>query len=162
MKRILLERRKDALPDKMMYAVSACLIGENCKYSGGNNLHKALCSFLKDKQWIAVCPEVLGGLSIPRECCEIVEQKVISQSGRDCTREYVEGAHKALQQIQDANAQVVITQPRSPSCGCDKIYDGSFQGHLINGNGVFVQLCHQAGIKVVNVDDFLRKEVKRL
>ena len=150
------------MPNTITYAVSACLIGENCKYSGGNNLHKELCSFLKDKQWIAVCPEVLGGLSIPRECCEIVDHKVVSKSGKDCTREYVEGAHRALRRIQEADAKIVITQPRSPSCGCGRIYDGSFEGHLVNGNGVFVQLCHQTGVEVIDVDDFLRKEVKRL
>ena len=71
--------------------------------------------------------------------------------------------HKALQQIQEANAQVVITQPRSPSCGCGKIYDGSFQGRLINDNGVFVQLCHQAGIKAVSythLDVYKRQLIK--
>lgn len=137
------------------YAVSSCLMNINCKYNGCNNANEALMQFLEDKDYICVCPEVLGGLSIPRASCEIVEGRIMNTNHEDCTRQFMEGADIAIEKILDFGADLVITQPRSPSCGAGRIYDGSFSGKLIQGNGVFVEKLMNEGIPVMSVDDFI-------
>lgn len=137
----------------MKYAVSACLMGENCKYSGGNNFHKALYEFLKDKEYLCVCPEVLGGLATPRACCEIVNNKIMNSEGVECTDAFVHGANLALDIIKKARADIVILQPRSPSCGIEMIYDGTFSGRLIAGSGVFAKLLSAEGIPTIQPDE---------
>lgn len=137
-----------------MILVSKCLIGENCKYNGGNNYHEQLVEFLKDKEYIAVCPEVLGGLQTPRTCCEIVDGKVIDQNGEDKTQEYTTGAHLTLQLALENKCELAILQVRSPSCGKGQIYDGTFSRRLINGNGISADLLMKHGINVLSSDEF--------
>ena len=110
----------------MKVAVSSCLLGINCKYSGGNNYHDELNRWLKDHEITAVCPEVLGGLPVPRASCEIRNEKVKTKSGDDKTKEYRRGAEKALAQVRENGCELVILQARSPSCGVCHIYDGTF------------------------------------
>lgn len=139
----------------MKYAISSCLMGINCKYSGGNNLNEKLKIFMKDKEYILVCPEVLGGLSTPRACAEIVCGKVMNTDKKDVTKQFEQGARIAIEQIKDFQADIVITQSRSPSCGKGRIYDGSFTGKLTSGNGKFVQLLLDKEILVMDIEEFL-------
>lgn len=137
------------------YMVSACLLGDNCKYNGGNNQCTELLTFLQDKEYVKVCPEQLGGLPTPRLCCEIKQGVVKNELGASCDEAFHEGADKAIAMILEQAVDMVITQPRSPSCGKGLIYDGSFEGKLIEGNGIFAQKLIKLGINVMNVDDFL-------
>lgn len=138
----------------MKILVSACLLGEKCKYSGGDNLDKELKDILKDHEVLAVCPEVMGGLPIPRECVEIREGKAYTKSGLDKTREFTLGAERALNAARDFNPDYVVLQPRSPSCGKGRIYDGTFSSSLIEGNGMTAQLLMDNGFKVLLPMDF--------
>ena len=123
----------------MKIVVSACLLGENCKYNGKNNYNKKVAAFLEGHEVTAVCPEVLGGLSVPRKPAEIVRQ----------------GAAIALKQAMDSRADMAILQSRSPSCGVHQVYDGSFSGKLADGQGIFAQMLQNAGIKVVDAEDIV-------
>lgn len=137
----------------MRIAVSACLLGENCKYNGGNNYSEKVASFISGHEVIAICPEVLGGLTIPREPAEIVDGIVSHKDGSSVDKEFRTGAQKALKIVMDNQVDLVILQSRSPSCGADTIYDGSFSGKLIEGQGVFASLLRQNNIKMIDVAD---------
>ena len=141
-----------------MYIVSACLLGENVKYSGGNNFTEAVVEFLKDKEFIPVCPEVLGGLTIPREPCERLGDRVINKSGADVTEAFHEGAGRCLENVLEkvslGDIEGAILKARSPSCGSEVIYDGTFSGAKIQGDGVFTELLKSKGIKVMTELDF--------
>ncbi len=141
-----------------MYIVSACLLGENVKYSGGNNYTEAVEKFLKDKSFIAICPEVYGGLTIPREPCERVGDRVLNKVGEDVTREFFEGARRCweavLEKAGHEEIEGAILKARSPSCGSEVIYDGTFSGTRIPGDGVFTELLKAKGITVKTELDF--------
>ena len=132
----------------MVIAVSACLLGQNCKYNGGNNRNEKLLDFLKDHEVISVCPEVFGGLPTPRDPSEIVNGVVRHKDGVSVDKEFREGACIALEKVLNSRAELVILQSRSPSCGPDTIYDGTF-----SGDGVFVQLLKEHNIKYMDVKD---------
>lgn len=136
-----------------MILVSACLIGEKCKYNGGDNYSEKLMEFLKGKEYIAICPEVLGGLPTPRTSCEIIKGRVIDQNGVDKTMEYEKGAEQALKIALEKGCKLAILQTRSPSCGKGKIYDGTFSKRLIVGDGKTVQLLEKNGIEVINIEN---------
>ena len=135
----------------MKIAVSACLLGENCKYNGGNNYSEKVAAFIEGHEVVGVCPEVLGGLSIPRKPSEIVDGVVRHQDGTSVDAEFRKGAELALDIIMKQEVELVILQSRSPSCGIDTIYDGSFSKTLIPGDGIFVELLKKQGIRVVDV-----------
>ena len=137
----------------MKIAVSACLLGENCKYNGGNNYNKKLVDFVKDHEVIALCPEVLGGLPTPRLPAEIVNGLVKQENGKSVDDEFKKGAKKALDTVKKNKVDLVILQSRSPSCGVNNIYDGSFTGKLIEGRGVFAKILMENNIKVIDVKD---------
>ena len=137
----------------MKIAVSACLLGENCKYNGGNNYSEKVRDYIKGHEVIPVCPEVLGGLSVPREPAEIVNGIVSLKDGTSVDKEFREGARTALETVKEQNSDIVILQSRSPSCGVDTIYDGSFSGRIIPGQGIFADLLRRSGIKVIDVED---------
>ncbi len=128
--------------------VSACLLGENCKYNGGNNYNDNAVLLGEKFEIIPVCPEVFGGLETPREPCEILNGKVISKSGRDCTAEYIDGAEKTLYVAGESNAVYALLKEKSPSCGKNCIYDGSFSKRLVCGNGITADLLMKNGILV--------------
>lgn len=139
-----------------MYLVSACLLGENCKYNGGNNENKAVFDFLQGKSYCAVCPETLGGLPAPRPPVEIQpDGRFVDSQGRDLTDEFLMGAERALDQgLKEARRraepiELAILKAKSPSCGHGKIYDGSFSGRLVDGNGAFADLLDQIGVEVI-------------
>lgn len=135
----------------MKIAVSACLLGENCKYNGGNNYHEKLAEFLKGHDVIGVCPEVLGGLPTPRKSSEIVDGVVRHKDGTDVDLEFRRGAELALEIVKKNNVELVVLQSRSPSCGVGNIYDGTFSKTLIPGDGVFVKLLKENGIPIMDV-----------
>ena len=99
---------------------------------------------------VPVCPEVLGGLATPRAPSEICKGKVINTLGEDVSEAFEKGAQKALEIVEAQGCQVAILQQRSPSCGCGKIYDGTFSSQLIEGDGVFTQLLKSKGISVIS------------
>ncbi|WP_215508474.1 DUF523 domain-containing protein [Peptoniphilus sp. EMRHCC_23] len=137
----------------MIIGVSACLLGENCKYNGGNNESNKLRDYVKGHTVVAVCPEVMGGMPTPRDPAEIVGGVVRQKSGRSVDAEFRTGARAALKKIKDAGAELAILQSRSPSCGVKEIYDGTFTGRLVKGKGVFAAMVEEAGIRTVDVED---------
>ncbi len=137
----------------MKIMVSACLLGVNCKYSGGNNYSENLARLLVDQQVIPVCPELLGGLSCPRSPAEIVGGVVTNKEGKSVDYAFRQGAELALDLARKEEVELVVLQSRSPSCGVKEIYDGTFTGRLIAGQGIFVQLLQQAGIPVKDVEE---------
>ena len=140
-----------------MIAVSECLLGCDCKYNGGNNRNEELIQFLKGKEYIAICPEVMGGLPIPRIPCEIVGNCVKSKDGKDFTKEYKKGAKCSLEKCQQYGVTSAILQSRSPSCGVGIIYDGSFTGRKVKGNGVTARLLKEHGIEVIDIKEWEEK-----
>ena len=137
----------------MRIAVSACLLGENCKYNGGNNYSEKVAEFLKGHEVVPICPEVLGGLPVPRKSAEIVDGTVRHQDGRSVDGEFRKGAQRALEIVTENHVDLVILQSRSPSCGVHAVYDGSFSGKLIPGEGVFAELLRKNKIKVIDVSE---------
>ena len=140
----------------MKYLISGCLIGENCKYNGGNNLENIAKALFDKGLALSVCPEQLGGLSTPRIPAERIGDKVISENGIDVTKEYNKGAQKTLKVALENNIKIAILQARSPSCGSKQIYDGTFSGTLIDGEGKTAQLLKANGIKVITIDEYIR------
>lgn len=137
----------------MKVLVSACLLGHNTKYNGKNNLNEKLIS-LKDKlEFVLMCPEVEGGLSIPRTPAEIKDNKVINKDNIDVTNNYLKGANLALKKALKDNIKVAIVKEKSPSCGKNFIYDGTFTNTLIKGQGVTTSLLVENGIKVFNENE---------
>ena len=137
----------------MKILVSACLLGVKCKYNGGDNYSEKLAALLQDHEVIPVCPEVAGGLGIPRIPCEIVGGVVMNAEGENKDREFREGAEKCLQTALEQQADLAILQQRSPSCGVREIYDGSFSGRLIEGSGVFAALLLEHGFRVADAEE---------
>ena len=137
----------------MKILVSACLLGKNCKYNGGNNLNQRVLDFIKGHKVIGVCPEQLGGLSTPRLPAEIVAGLVTNKEGVSVDNEFRKGAQSALAAALENKVDLAILQSRSPSCGVKEIYDGSFSGKKIKGQGVFAKLLSAHGIKVLDAED---------
>lgn len=133
----------------MKILVSACLLGENCKYSGGNNKCDEVIAIGKKHKLIPICPECFGGLPIPRVPSEIKGDRVFSKDGEDLTDAFNDGAEKALYVAEESGCQLAILKERSPSCGFGEIYDGSFSGTTTRGNGVTAQLLYDHGITIL-------------
>jgi uncharacterized protein YbbK (DUF523 family) len=147
-----------------MILVSACLCGVNCKYNGGNNLKPEILKLFKEGKAIPVCPEQLGGQATPRAPHEIVNGTggdVLDGNCRvlgpdyddDVTEEFIKGARETLKIAEECGAKVAILKARSPSCGHGSIYDGTFSGAKIPGNGVAAELLERNGIKVYTDED---------
>ena len=137
----------------MKIMVSACLMGEKCKYNGRNNLNEKLLEFVKEHEVISVCPEVMGGLPTPRIPAEIVNGVVTAKDGRNVDTEFRKGAEMALQIALGNQVDLVILQSRSPSCGPKQIYDGSFSGKRIDAQGVFAKMLLENGFRILDVED---------
>ena len=137
----------------MVIAVSACLLGQNCKYNGGNNRNEKLLEYLKGHTVLPICPETLGGLPTPRVPSEISDGRVINKEGKDVTAEFVSGAHKALETVRSGGAEMIILQSRSPSCGAKNVYDGTFSGRTVEGKGIFAALAEEDGYRIIDVED---------
>ena len=137
----------------MKIMVSACLLGEKCKYNGGNNRNPGLLHLLSGHKVIPVCPEVLGGLPTPRVPAEIVNGTVINREGVSVDDAFRRGAKKALEMARQEKPDLIILQSRSPSCGVKEIYDGTFSGKLVAGHGIFAEMALQAGFRVIDAED---------
>ena len=137
----------------MKILVSACLLGQKCKYSGGDNYSEKTAAFVKGHEVIPVCPEVAGGLPVPRPPCEIVNGIVTDNEGVSKDREFRTGAQLCLKKALEEKADLAILQSRSPSCGVKQIYDGTFSGTLKDGMGIFARLLNENGIKTIDVGD---------
>ena len=144
----------------MKIMVSACLLGENVKYNGGNNKSEALLRLLESHTVIPVCPEVLGGLPVPRTPAEIVKGTVTNRNGESVDEAFRRGAQKALDIANREKPDLIILQSRSPSCGVNEIYDGTFSGRKIPGQGIFAKAAMEAGFNVRDVEDVL-KEIRK-
>ena len=139
--------------DKIL--ISACLLGEKTKYDGGDNFIESLLDFTEFFDVVPFCPEVEGGLPIPRKKSEIYHGKVKSEVGKDVTSSFRTGASKAVSICKFLGIQTAILKENSPSCGTHKIYDGSFSGVLISGMGFTAQELVNAGVKVLNEQEGL-------
>lgn len=137
----------------MKILVSNCLLGLDCRYDGKGCNDEKVREFLKGHVVIGVCPEVVGGLSIPRSPAERIGDKIIAKSGVDVTDEYMSGARYALEIAKKNEVDLCLLKAKSPSCGKGKIYDGSFEGKLIDGNGVTCELLEKNGFKVISEKD---------
>lgn len=135
--------------------ISACLLGENCKYNGGNNYHPAVESLREQYELIPVCPEQLGGLPTPRTPAERVGDRVMNRDGQDVTDAFRLGAERALEIARASGAAKAVFQARSPSCGSRTVYDGTFTGTLTAGQGVTAELLEKNGIAVLQIEEFL-------
>lgn len=136
----------------MRILVSACLLGYNCKYNGKNNYNSKIVELLKEHEVVPVCPEMLGGLSCPRISCEKVGDKIMDKQGNDCTKQFIKGAEIALNIAKEKQVDFAILQRRSPSCGYSLIYDGTFNGNLIVGSGIFVQKLQSLDIPIMEAE----------
>lgn len=134
----------------MVILVSACLLGENCKYNGGNNFDSKLVEKLQQSggKIISVCPEVLGGLSTPRIPSEVVQGVVINREGINVDREFRFGAERALNIAMQEKVDFAVLKANSPSCGFGQIYDGTFSGTKVLGNGIFADLLAKRGVRI--------------
>lgn len=154
------DKMKTATP----FGVSDCLLGKLCRYDG-----KAREKVFNEKSFrnglFGICPECLGGLNTPREPCEIVggdgndvlsgKARVINRKGEDLTAEFIKGAYETLLALKDKNIKTVYLKSKSPSCGNNYIYDGTFSGTIINGDGVTAALLKKHGIQVMSELDYL-------
>ena len=143
--------------------VSQCLYGgEPVRYDGKSKAETDP-RFLKWKdegRFVPVCPEVFGGLPTPRTDAQRVGDKVISRTGKDVTFEYMKGAHEAVRLAEEYGVLCAIMKEKSPSCGSNKIYDGTFEGGLIDGQGTAVELLRTAGVIVYSEEQL--DEVERM
>ncbi len=145
----------------MKIVISACLLGVRCRYDGGDSRNEIAIKQGEKYALIPVCPEESGGLPTPRPPAEIVggdggdvldgRAKVITADGTDVTEAYLKGAHHALRVAQSNKATHVVLKARSPSCGCGDIYDGTFSGTLMPGDGVTTALLKRHGITVTSL-----------
>ena len=141
-----------------MILVSACLLGIDCKYSGSNNKNDSVLKYLEGKKYVIACPEQLGGLTTPRNPSEIVkigenevnEYKLLSNEWKDVSENFIKGAEETLKIAKIFNCTEAILKEGSPSCGSSFIYDGSFTGKKISGQGVTTHLLRKNNIKVIS------------
>ena len=139
--------------DKKKLLISACLIGENCKYNGGNNRLSVIDSLAEKYELIPACPEQLGGLSTPRKPSEIVGDRVVNNIGDDVTAEFIRGANKTLEIAKSNGCFACLLKERSPSCGVKNIYDGNFKNKTVKGSGITTQLLKFHGFMVVSEEE---------
>lgn len=128
--------------------ISACLAGKNCRYDANSATVSYLAELMEHYELIAVCPEQLGGLPTPRPCAELVKERVLTKDGLDLTGQFLSGAKKALDIAQQQACKIALLMERSPSCGSHTVYDGTFSGTLVEGEGVFAHMLRQMGYTI--------------
>lgn len=133
--------------------VSGCLLGENCKYNGGNNYNPRVVEFLKGKEVISICPEIMAGMGCPRNPIEIVDGVLTDCHGKDVDSLIRKRVMEIMERIRDEEIQCAILQSRSPTCGVNQVYDGTFSGKLIPGSGIFAKSLMDAGYLVIDGED---------
>ena len=137
----------------MKILMSSCLLGKNCKYNGGNNYNAAVAEFVKDKEVLEICPEIMAGMGCPRTPIEIVDGVLMDRDGNNVDAAMRKAVADAMELIREEDIQCAVLQSRSPTCGVNQVYDGSFSGKLIKGSGVFVQALKDAGYQVIDAED---------
>jgi len=153
-----------------MIMISACLAGLKSKYNGESSYNADIERLVKGGKAILVCPEQMGGCPTPRNPCEIAwnftgqdvltgKAQIIDSQGQDRTSEFLNGAAETLKVAQLFNISMAILKSKSPSCGCGRIYDGSFSGKLTDGNGVAAQLLINNGYKVFTEENYPKNEL---
>ncbi len=136
-----------------MKICSACLLGINCRYNGEGKLNEKVINLTKKETLIPVCPEQLGGLETPRIPAESKDGQIINEDGIDVSKNFQQGAEEVLKIAKLYNITEAILKQPSPSCGCGQIYDGTFSGTIIKGDGVTTKLLKENGIKVKTEED---------
>ena len=148
--------------------MSACLLGVNCNYKGGCSYDftkdsRLWSSLLNKYNIIPICPEQQGGLPTPRipsellDKAEIIEQgkgRIISKEGTDVTHNFVKGAEEIVRLSKMYNVQFAVLKSKSPSCGIKSVYDGSFRGIILDGQGYTAYLLRKNKIKLLDESDF--------
>lgn len=136
-----------------MIIVSACLAGVKCRYDGKANPSDKVNELVKEGKAVLVCPEQLGGLTTPRPTAEKVGERVLTKDGVDVTPQFIKGAKESLKIAKENGCNEAILKSKSPSCGCGKIYDGTFSGKLIDGDGIFTELLKKNNINVSSEEE---------
>ena len=137
----------------MKILVSACLLGENCKYNGGNNYNAAVAEYVKGREVLPICPEMMAGMGCPRTPIEIVDGVLMDRNGNNVDAAMREAVTKAMEIIRKEEILCAVLQSRSPTCGVNQIYDGGFSGKLIPGSGILAQALELAGYRVIDAED---------
>ncbi|QHQ59592.1 DUF523 domain-containing protein [Anaerocolumna sedimenticola] len=137
----------------MNILVSACLLGVDCRYCGTGLFNEAVYQLKGQYNLIPVCPEQLGGLTTPRNPVELVNGQAVDQNQNDFTDKFEKGARETLKIAKLLDCKMAVLKSCSPSCGYGKIYDGTFSGNLIDGNGKTAALLAENGIKVITEKD---------
>ena len=137
----------------MKIIVSACLMGRDCKYNGGNNYDPKVMAFLEGREVIPVCPEVLAGLGIPRTPIEIVDGVLRDRDGNSVDEALRHAVNQILNQVRGQEIQCAILKSRSPTCGVRQVYDGTFSGKLVEGSGVLARALMDAGYAVIDNEE---------
>lgn len=136
----------------MKILVSACLLGRNCKYSGGNNLNPNVIAFCEGHEVIEACPEVAAGLGIPRTPIELVDGVLMDKNGNSVDAA-LRGAIADILAKLPADLDCAVLQSRSPTCGVNEIYDGTFSGKRVPGSGAFARALQDTGLRVLDAED---------
>ena len=136
--------------------VSACLLGRNCKYNGGNNLDAQVVKFVEGREVIPVCPEVLAGMGIPRTPIEIRNGVVVDRNGIVVDKAIRAAVEQILEELKDHDIDFAVLKSRSPTCGVRQVYDGSFTGTLVDGAGVLAQALMDVGYPVIDAEELPR------
>lgn len=141
----------------MKILVSACLLGRDCKYNGGNNFDPRVAEFVRGREVIEVCPEALAGLGVPRVPMEIVDGVLINRAGENVDAPVRRAVAEILEQIKDEQIGCAVLKSRSPTCGVRQVYDGTFSGTLTDGMGVLARALTDAGYRVIDGEDLERQ-----
>lgn len=142
--------------------VSACLLGENCRYDGKSNYNELVKKLREQYDIVPICPETFGGLKTPRDPGEIKNDKVISNKGRDVTRNFEKGKDDVINVVKYFHIKKAVLVDKSPSCGVHQIHNGRFDGGLINGEGIVTRALKKLGVECYTIDEIysILKEVK--
>jgi len=136
----------------MNILVSHCFLGEPCRYDGASRLDRQIIELHRaGHNLIPVCPEVLGGLGVPREPAELQpDGRVLTRAGEDVTAQSRAGAERAVEIAKENGCTVAVLKARSPSCGSGEVYNGAFTGTLTSGWGIAAKLLSEAGLEVMD------------
>ena len=137
----------------MKILVSACLLGENCKYNGGNNFCPQVIAFVEGREVIPVCPEMAAGFGCPRTPIEIVDGVLFDRDGNNVDAPMRRAIAQLLESIREEEISCAVLKSRSPTCGVKQVYDGTFSGRLVDGMGLFAQALQEAGYRVVDSEE---------
>ena len=145
-------------PNRALFLVSACLCGLACRYDGLAKPVGRLVELHRAGLALAVCPEVDGGLSTPRQPCELRQGKVVGRDGLDLTEAFKLGSERALGMARKNNLRLAVLKDNSPSCGSTAVYDGSFSGLLIPGQGLTAAILRDNGLLIISERQYLSLE----